>query len=161
MQARWVLANGAGSPIGFGVFAVIAHGLVSPHDEEHATLAQFAAHTLGLLPAGAIIALGYRLVLERYTVLARWFVPATSMSMTIAFLIGAYGLRPPFDFLFGYAAVGAVLEAASNPIHKRQFTQALRAAVATSLLFAAGSFLGMLALSLVARAFAASFRRAG
>jgi hypothetical protein len=55
LQVRWVLANLTGSSLGFGVFALIAHGLASPHDEEHTTLAQFAAHTLGLLPAGAII----------------------------------------------------------------------------------------------------------
>jgi hypothetical protein len=152
MQVRWVLANLASSSLGFGVFAVIAHGLASPHDEEHPSLAQFAAHALGLLPAGAIIALGQKLAFEGHTKLPRWFVRATLLSMTIAFLVGAYGLRPPFDFVFAYAAVGAVLELALRPIDKRCRREAVRAAAATGVLFAAGSFLGMLALSLVARA---------
>jgi hypothetical protein len=65
LEVRWVLANLASSSIGFGVFAIIAHGLVNPHDEEHTTMAQFAAHTLGLLPAGAIVALGQKLVLDQ------------------------------------------------------------------------------------------------
>lgn len=151
MQVRWVLANLVSSSLGFGVFAVIAHGVASPHDEVHPTMAQFVAHTLGLLPAGAIIALGQKLVLERHTRLARWFMPATIVSMTVAFLVGAYWLYPPFDFLFAYAAVGAVLELASRPIDKEPLRIAVRAAAATSVLFAAGSFLGMLALSLVAR----------
>ncbi len=151
VEVRWVLANLASSSLGFGVFAVIAHGLASPHDEEHTTLAQFAAHTLGLLPAGAIIALGQKLALERHTRVARWFTPAMSLSMTVAFLVGAYGLRPPFDFLFAYAAAGATLELALRPIDKDNLREAVRRAAVTGLLFAAGSFVGMLALSLGAR----------
>ena len=63
LEIRWVFANLAGSSIGFGVFAVLAHGLVGPHDEVHPTLAQVGAHTLGLLPAGAIIALAQQFAL--------------------------------------------------------------------------------------------------
>ncbi|HEY3115906.1 MAG TPA: hypothetical protein VGK54_04120 [Chloroflexota bacterium] len=146
-----MVANLASSSIGFGVFAVLAHGLASPHDEEHPTLAQFAAHAFGLLPAGAIIALGQRLVLRRHRKMARWFVPATSLAMTAAFLIGAYALRPPFDFLFSYAVVGAAVELALRP-SDRDVREAVRHAAITSLLFAAGSLVGMLALSLLAKA---------
>jgi hypothetical protein len=161
VEVRWVLANLASSSLGFGVFAVIAHGLASPHDEEHTTVAQFAAHTLGLLPAGAIIALGQRLVLERHTRVARWFTPATSLSMTVAFLVGAYGLRPPFDFLFAYAVAGAVLEPALRPIDKDSLREAVRRAAVTGLLFAAGSLVGMLALSLGARGLGVRLGEAG
>src|SRR4030095_2167061 len=110
LEVRWVLANLAGSSLGFGVVAVLAHGVVSPHDEIHPTLAQVGAHTFGLLPAGAIIALAQQFVLKDHIRLARWFTVGMSLSMTIAFLVGAYGLRPPFDFLFAYAALGAILE---------------------------------------------------
>jgi hypothetical protein len=74
------------------------------------------------------------------------------VSLTVAFLVGAYGLRPPFDFLLAYAAVGAVLELASRSIASNDLRESVRPAAITSLWFAAGSFLGMLALSLVARA---------
>jgi hypothetical protein len=152
VQVRWVVANLASSSIGFGVFAVLAHGLASPHDEKHPNLAQFTAHALGLLPAGAIIALGQRLALGRHRKLARWFVPATSVAMTAAFLIGAYGLRPPFDFLFSYAVVGAALELALEPAARDNLREAAQRTAVTSLLFTAGSFVGMLALSLLAKA---------
>jgi hypothetical protein len=79
-------------------------------------------------------------------------VPATSVSLTVAFLVGAYGLRPPFDFLLAYAAVGAMLEFASRSIDSNSLRESVRLAAITSLWFAVGSFLGMLALSLVARA---------
>jgi hypothetical protein len=152
LQVRWVVANLASSSIGFGVFAVLAHGLASPHDEEHPSLAQFAAHAFGLVPAGAIIALGQRLALARHRKLARWFVPATSLAMTAAFLIGAYGLRPPFDFLFSYAVVGAALELALRPVDGDNLRETVQRTAVTSLLFTAGSFVGMLALSLLAKA---------
>jgi len=151
LQVRWVLANLASSAIGFGVFAVLAHGLASPHDEEHPSPAQFAAHAFGLLPAGAIIALGQRLVLGRHRKMARWFVPATSLTMTAAFLIGAYGLRPPFDFLLSYAVIGAAVELASRRVERDGLREAVRRAAVTGLLFATGSFIGMLALSLLAK----------
>lgn len=151
-RVEWVVANMAGSVVGFVVFAVLAHGLVSPHDEEHPSLAQFGAHALGLFPAGAIIGWAQQLVLRRYVRLSRWFAALISVSMTIAFLFGAYGVRPPFDFLFGYAAVGAVLGFALRSVDARARTNAARV-VAMSLLFAVGSFLGMLALSLVAKIF--------
>jgi hypothetical protein len=54
-------------------------------------------------------------------------------------------LRNP---IFGYAAVGAAL----RPIGKQYLREVARPVAATGLLFAAGAFLGMLALSLVARA---------
>jgi hypothetical protein len=151
VHTQWVLANVAGSAVGFGVFALLAHGLISPHDEENPTLGQFAAHAVGLVPAGAIIAWAQQVVLRRHTQLARSFVPVTTIAMTVAFLIGAYGLRPPFDFLFAYAAIGASVEWALRPLETRRRTTVLRGASAASFLFAAGSFLGMLALALVAR----------
>jgi hypothetical protein len=151
LQVRWAVANLAGSSIGFGVFAVLAHGLASPHDEEHPTLAQFTAHAVGLLPAGAIIALGQKFALERYRKMARWFVPATSPIMAAAFLIGAYALRPPFDFLLSYAALGAAVELALRPSGGEDLRKTARLAAVTSLLFAVGSFVGMLALSLLAK----------
>ena len=70
LELGWVLANMVGSSLGFGVFAVLAHGLVSPHDEVHPTLAQVGAHTLGLLPAGAIIALAQQFALRHQSHLA-------------------------------------------------------------------------------------------
>jgi hypothetical protein len=153
LELRWVLANMVGSSLGFGVFAVLAHGLVSPHDEVHPTLAQVGAHTLGLLPAGAIIALAQQFALRHHSHLARWFTVGMSLSMTIAFLVGAYGLRPPFDFLFAYAAAGAALELALRATDRVSLREAVRRAAVTGLLFAAGAFVGMLALSLVARTF--------
>jgi hypothetical protein len=150
LEARWVVANLAGSAIGFGVFAVLAHGLTSPHDEEHPTLAQFTAHAFGLVPAGAIIALSQKRALGRYREMARWFVPVTSLTMTAAFLVGAYVLRPPFDFLLSYAVVGAAVELALRPGGEGP-REAVRRSVVTSLMFAVGSFVGMLALSLLAK----------
>jgi hypothetical protein len=152
LQVQWVLANLAGSSIGFGVFAVLAHGLTCPHDEIHPSLAQFAAHTIGLLPAGAIIALSQRLVLGRHRKMARWFVPVVSLTMTAAFLIGAYVLRPPWDFLLCYAVIGAVVELAMRPIGEDDRREAFRRAAVTGLWFAVGSFVGMLILSLFAKA---------
>ncbi len=152
-EIAWVLANVLGSAVGFGVFALLAHGLVSPHDEVHPTLSQVGAHTFGLLPAGAIIALAQQRVLARYARLRRWFAFAMSGWITGAFLFGAYVLRPPFDFLFAYAAAGMVLEFALRPIGKGRMQQACPGALVTGLLFSAGSFVGMLALSLAARAF--------
>jgi hypothetical protein len=151
VQVRWVVANLASSSIGFGVFAVLAHGIASPHDEERPSLAQFGAHALGLLPAGAIIALGQRFALGRHRKLAHWFVPATSLAMTAAFLIGAYGLRPPFDFLLSYAVIGAAVELALKPVDRGSVSETAQRTVVTSLLFTAGSFVGMLALSLLAK----------
>jgi hypothetical protein len=84
--------------------------------------------------------------------MAPWFVPATTVALTVAFLVGAYGLRPPFDFLLAYAAVGATVELASRSIYSNYVRESVRPAAITSLWFAAGSFLGMLALSLVAKA---------
>jgi hypothetical protein len=115
-------------------------------------MAQLAAHTIGLVPAAATIAIGQRLALERHTQLERWFIPVTIVSMSVAFLVGAYVLRPPFDFLLGYAAVGAVLELASRTIDRQHIREAVIQAAATSGLFTGGAFIGMLALSLVARA---------
>jgi Mg2+/citrate symporter len=161
LQVRWVIANLASSAIGFGVFAVLAHGLANPHDEEHPSLAQFAAHALGLLPAGAIIALGQRLALRRHQKLASWFVPVTSLAMTAAFLVGAYELRPPFDFLFGYAAVGVAVELALKPANRSNLRRAVQSTAVTSLLFTAGSFVGMLALSLIAKALGAPLGKPG
>jgi hypothetical protein len=146
-----LLANIAGSAVGCGVFALLAHGLVSPHDEENPTLGQFAAHAVALVPAGVIIAWAQKLVLRRRTQLARSFVPVTMIAMTAAFLVGAYGLRPPFDFLLAYAAIGASVESALRAAEIRRRTKALRGAAAASLLFATGSFLGMLALTVFAR----------
>jgi hypothetical protein len=76
-----------------------------------------------------------------------------SLSMTIAFLVGAYGLRPPFDFLFAYAAARAVLELVLKSTDRVGLREAVRRAAVTGLLFAAGSFVGMVAFSLVARTF--------
>ena len=154
IPSQWVLANLAGSSLGFGTFALLAHGLTSPHDEVHPTVAQMAAHGLGVLAAAAIIGVGQRLVLDHHTRLRRWFIPALSVSMTVAFLIGAYVLRPPLDFLFTYAAAGVTLELALTPTNTQSVREAARRAAVTGLLFATGSFVGMLALSLVARAFA-------
>jgi hypothetical protein len=151
VHLEWVLANIGGSAVGFGIFALVAHGLVSPHDEENPTLGQFAAHAVGLLPAGTIIAWAEQLVLRRYTHLPQWFVPITTIAMAVAFLIGAYGLRPPFDFLLGYAAIGAVVASALRPVETRRRAKVLRGAASASLLFTAGSFLGMLAFTLVAK----------
>jgi hypothetical protein len=94
-------------------------------------MAQLAAHTLGLVPAAATIAIGQRLALERQTQLERWFIPVTIVSMSVAFLVGAYVLRPPFDFLLGYAAVGAVLELASRTIDRQHIREAVIQAAAT------------------------------
>jgi hypothetical protein len=98
-----------------------------------------------------IIAWAQKLVLRRRTQLARSFVPVTTIAMTAAFLVGAYGLRPPFDFLLAYAAIGASVESALRAAEIRRRTKALRGAAAASLLFATGSFLGMLALTVFAR----------
>ena len=151
VHTKWVIASIAGSAVGFGIFALFAHGLVSPHDEENPTLGQFAAHTVGLVPAGEIIAVAQQLVLRRYAQIARWFIPVTTIAMAVAFLIGAYGLHPPFDFIFAYAAIGASVESALCSVETRR-SRTVRRAAAASLVFAAGSFLGMLALGLVARA---------
>jgi hypothetical protein len=71
--------------------------------------------------------------------------------MTAGFLIGAYGLRPPFDFLLSYAVIGAAVELASRRVERDGLREAVRRAAVTGLLFATGSFVGMLALSLLAK----------
>lgn len=146
----WVLANVAGSAIGLGLFALIGHGLSGPHDEQDPTLGEIAAHGAGLLVAGAVLALAQKIVLERYANVARWFLPVMSVALTAAFLFGAYVLRSPVDFLLSYAAVGAVVERAARPMRAEDGGRAWRPAAVTALWFTLASFLGMLALSLVA-----------
>lgn len=62
-------------------------------------------------------------------------------------------MRPPFDFLFAYAAAGAALELALWATDRVSLREVVRRAAVTGLLFAVGAFVGMLALSLVARTF--------
>jgi hypothetical protein len=108
-EVRWVLANLRGSSVGFGVFAVLAHGLTSPHDEIHPTGARVVAHMLGVIPAGAIIGFAQRAALAGWAQPAHWFIPVVAALMTVGFLVGAYGARPPSDFLLAYAVAGATL----------------------------------------------------
>jgi hypothetical protein len=152
-EIQWVLANTVGSSVGFGVFAIFAHGMVSPHDEMHPSMPQVVAHTVGLLPAGAIMALTQKLALGRHIRLRHSFTLTMILAITLGFLLGAYGLQPPFDFLFAYAAAGTVLEFALHSSGKDRPRTGRHRPGVTPLLFAIGAFVGMLALSLVAKAF--------
>lgn len=104
---RWVAANSLGFTIGWGIHSPLAHGFTGDHDDA-LTVAQFAAHTIGVIAAGVVIGLFQRAAFRRLACVSKWSVLATCLLMPVMFWIGYYTAGIPYDLLLAFATVGAV-----------------------------------------------------
>lgn len=104
---RWALANSVGFTFGWCLFGIIGHSLTGDHGDD-LSFAQFAAHTLGLLMAAAVIASFQLRVLRRFGGAAPWYFPTTLAVLPAAFWTGYYSAGIPFDLLLAFTATGVI-----------------------------------------------------
>lgn len=104
---RWALANSVGFTLGWSGFGIIGHGLTGDHGDA-LSVAQFAAHTLGLLVAAAVIAAFQLRALKRFGGAAPWYFPTTLAVLPAAFWTGYYSAGIPFDLLLAFTATGVI-----------------------------------------------------
>ena len=103
---QWFLWNAGAWSVGFILFSPIAHGITGGHGPD-LSVAEYAAHSMGLVVAAVIVAIAQRRVLSR-------FIPVSwnrVIAAPILFNIGFWGggelpyFGPDMDFIIGSMAL--------------------------------------------------------
>lgn len=104
----WWLANGVGFAIGHLVYGVLSHGITGPHGDR-LSVAQYAAHTAGLLAVAAIVfPLQARALLPLCTPTLRRTLKST-LAYVAVFWIGVETVGPPADWMLALPLLGSAL----------------------------------------------------
>lgn len=104
-RRRWWLANSAGFIGGHLVYSLVGHGFTGTHGDK-LTLAQYAAHTIGLITVAAILFPLQRAALRGCVQVSRARMLIGTCVFIAAFWLGAETLGPPADWILGFTVLG-------------------------------------------------------
>lgn len=108
LRSAWWLNCSVGFAAGHILFGLIGHGFTGPH-QGRPTGTSALAHTIGLLTLGLVVVALQRAALRPWLQITRARAVLAAVAFVLAFQLGAYTLRPPFDYIFGWPVLGSAV----------------------------------------------------
>jgi len=105
LRLRWWVYCSVGFVSGHALFGLIGHGFTGPHVGRPVD-GSALAHTTGLIGLGLTVFTLQRAALAPWLRISGKRVILATLAFVAAFQLGAYALRPPFDYIFGWPVLG-------------------------------------------------------